>query len=164
MNEFFIWLQTNQSTLPYFIGLGLLLCCYIAALVLSKKEKMVLTASKFDMALLLIAPVITVIGSLIYDESTDKTIGIVILSVAGVMFLGSLIYSVVYNWTNYWGIFLSIMAKLFIFWLTAFITAILIALIFVYVIISLASRNSEDGDTIILHYDKAIGAYVGYRV
>lgn len=156
------WLQANAAILMG-ITMLVLLICYIAAQILAKKGWLVFTASKLDAGLLLSSPVVVLVGDLVYDASQNKNIGIILLLVGFGLLAVSVIFSIYYNMDNTWGMLLSVFGKLFVFWATLFLLMLLIALFIAYVIIAFARNRSNEGETIVLHYDSAIDAYVGYK-
>ena len=62
------------------------------------------------------------------------------------------------------GIVISVLAKLFIVWLTLMAIFLLIVALVVSVLITLMRSHNEDEEYILLKYDHALRAYVGYRV
>lgn len=157
----------NQQTLLIIIGCILLfaLVCYIIALVKSKKGEMVLTTNGWDMALLLICPVLILIGSFMQENPSLEQTRYVLWGIAGVCFIGTLIFSIVSNSGSFWNILCSIMAKIFIVWLTMFVIMLLIA-IFVFYLMAflLRDRNEDEGEYMLLKYDRFLKAYVGYKI
>ncbi len=144
------------------IVLFLLLACYIASLVLSKKGKMILTSNCWDMAMLLACPVAIFIAWCWGFDHPLNTAQYVFLTIAGLCFVGTAIMSVYSNLGNWWGMALSILAKLFIVWLTLFLILLLITLLIIAIILTLVGGNDKD-EYILLKYDRSLRAYVGYR-
>lgn len=142
----------------------ILLIFYIIAKVKSKRGQMVLTANGWDMAMLLACPVAIFVAWCWGFDNPLNTAQIVCLSIAGVCFLGTAIMSIVHNQGNVLGMVISILAKLFIVWLTLMIIMLLIAMLVISVVISMMSHHDDDDDYILLKYDRALHAYVGYRV
>ena len=85
------------------IVLFLLLACYIASLVLSKKGKMILTSNGWDMAMLLACPVAIFIAWCWGFDHPLNTVQYVFLTIAGLCFVGTAIMSVYSNQGNWWG-------------------------------------------------------------
>lgn len=87
------------------------------------------------------------------------------MGIAGVCFIGTLIFSIVSNSGSFWNILCSIMAKIFIVWLTMFVIMLLIA-IFVFYLMAflLRDRNEDEGEYMLLKYDRFLKAYVGYKI
>lgn len=157
----------DQQTLYIIIGVVLLitLVCYIIALVKSKKGDMTLTTNGWDMALLLTCPVLVLIGSFMQENPSLEQTRYILWGVAGVCFIGSVIFSIVSNKDSFWKILCSILAKVFIVWLTMFIIMLLIVIFIFYVIaFFVRDRSDDDGDYILLKYDKFLKAYVGYKL
>lgn len=144
------------------IAFFILLASYITSLVLSKKGKMTLTSNGWDMAMLLTCPIALLIVSCWDMKMPLNTAQYVCLSIAGLCFIGTAIMSVVSNLGCWWGIVLSILAKLFIIWLTAFIILLLLTILIICVILTLVSDSDRD-EYILLKYDRSLRAYVGYR-
>ncbi len=141
------------------------LVAYIIALVKSKRGEMVFTANGWDMALLLICPVLLLIGEWMRENPELDTARYVLLGLSGACFLGTVLFSIFSNKGSFWKITCSILAKIFVVWLTVLIILLLIAILFIYIIMSLISKNEEDdGEYILLKYDKFLKAYVGYRI
>ena len=141
------------------------LVTYIIALVKSKRGEMVFTANGWDMALLLICPVLLLIGEWMRENPELDTARYVLLGISGACFLGTVIFSIVSNKGSFWKITCSILAKIFVVWLTVLIILLLIAILLFYIMISLIRKNEEDdGEYILLKYDNFLKAYVGYRV
>ena len=61
-------------------------------------------------------------------------------------------------------ILISILAKLFIIWLTLIIILLLIAVFVISVIISFINDHDDDDEYILLKYDRTLHAYVGYKI
>ncbi|MBR1786973.1 MAG: hypothetical protein IJ756_07460 [Paludibacteraceae bacterium] len=157
----------DKETLLIILGIVLVitLICYIIALIKSKRNEMVLTAGSWDMALLLTCPVLILIGSWLLEYPSYSPVGYVLLGISGTCFIGTIIFSIVYNKDSLWKIICSILAKVFIIWLTIFITMLLIALFIFYIILFfLRDRSENEGEYILLKYDKFLKAYVGYRI
>jgi uncharacterized membrane protein YcfT len=156
-------MNTSSSNL-IIIGavLLLLLICYIVSLVLSKKGKMILTKNGWDMAMLLACPVALFVAWCWGFDHPLNTVQYVFLSIAGLCFIGTTIMSIISNMGNWWGMMLSILAKVFIVWLTLFIILLLITLLIIFVILTFVKGNDKD-EYILLKYDRSLRAYVGYR-
>ena len=157
----------DQTTLYIIIGvvLAVTLICYIIALVKSKRGEMVLTTNGWDMALLLTCPILILVGSFMQENPSLDTVRYILWVVAGVLFIGTMIFSIVSNKGSFWKILCSILAKVFVVWLTMFVVMLLIAIFIFYLVAFLVrDRNEDEGDYILLKYDKFLKAYVGYRI
>ena len=157
----------DKRTLYIILGVVLLitLVCYIIALVKSKKGEMTLTTNGWDMALLLTCPVLILVGSFMQENPSLEQTRYILWGVAGVCFIGSVIFSIVSNKDSFWKILCSILAKVFIVWLTMVIIMLLIAIFIFYLIaFFMRDRSEDDGEYILLKYDKFLKAYVGYKL
>lgn len=156
----------NQQTLYIILGCVLLvaLVCYIIALVKSKKGEMVFTANGWDMTLLLTCPILILVGSFMQENPSLDTIRYVLWGIAGVCFIGTIIFSIVSNKDSIWKMLCSILAKIFVIWLTMFVILLLIVIFVVYVILFFVRDRNEDGEYILLKYDRFLKAYVGYKI
>lgn len=157
----------DKRTLYIILGVVLLitLVCYIIALVKSKKGEMTLTTNGWDMALLLTCPVLILVGSFMQENPSLAQTRYILWGVAGVCFIGSVIFSIVSNKGSFWKILCSILAKVFIVWLTMVIIMLLIAIFIFYLIaFFMRDRSEDDGEYILLKYDKFLKAYVGYKI
>ena len=157
----------DHTTLYIIIGvvLAITLICYIIALVKSKRGEMVLTTNGWDMALLLTCPILILVGSFMQENPPLDTVRYILWVVAGVLFIGTMIFSIVSNKGSFWKILCSILAKVFVVWLTMFVVMLLIAIFIFYLVAFLVrDRNEDEGDYILLKYDKFLKAYVGYRI
>ena len=159
-------MEANQIYfILWVVVLVIALVCYIIALVKSKRGELVFTANTWDMVLLFASPVLLLVGSLMQDNPSLDTARYVLWTLGGICFAGTAIFSIVSNLGSFWKISCSIMAKVFVVWLTMFILAVLIAILVVYVILTLVRDHSEDdGEYILLKYDRFLKAYVGYRL
>ena len=155
-----------QQTLYIILGSVLLvaLVCYIIALVKSKKGEMVFTANGWDMTLLLTCPILILVGSFMQENPSLDTIRYVLWGIAGVCFIGTIIFSIVSNKDSIWKMLCSILAKIFVIWLTMFVILLLIVIFVVYVILFFVRDRNEDGEYILLKYDRFLKAYVGYKI
>ena len=153
--------EHNTYTIIFLSVLVVSLVCYIIALVKSKRGEMVFTANGWDMALLLICPIIGIIGSFLNDQPPYTTAHYVLWGISIACFIGTVIFSIVYNMDSIWKILCSIMAKVFTIWLTGFVFLLLIG---IFIFILMRDRSPDYGDTIVLQYDNFLKAYVGYRV
>lgn len=160
-------IMTQNTTYWIIVGIAfvVLLTCYIIALVKSKRGEMVLTTNSWDMALLLTCPVLVLVGSLMQENHELDTIRYILWGVAGVCFIGTMIFSIVSNRSSVWEILCSMLAKVFVIWLTMIIIMLLIAIFIFYVIVFfMRDRSEDDGEYILLKYDKFLKAYVGYKI
>ena len=141
-----------------------LLVFYIIAKVKSNRGDLVLTANGWDMAMLLACPIAIFIAwcwGFDHPLNTAQTICIVI---AGLCFIGTAIMSIVHNEGEFINILISVLAKLFIVWLTLMIILLLITIFIFSVIISCIREHNYDDEYILLKYDHALHAYVGYKI
>lgn len=143
--------------------LVILLTCYIIALVKSKRGEMVLTSNGWDMALLLACPIFFFAGWCVGLQPPYNTFQYVVFGISAICLLGTIIFSIIANTDSIWKILCSILAKLFIVWLTLFILLLLITILVVYAIVQVMKEH-ENEEFILLKYDRFLHAYVGYRV
>lgn len=146
------------------IILAVLLTCYIIALVKSKKDEIVLTTNGWDMALLLTCPVLVLVGSFMQENTSLDTIRYVLWTIAGLCLIGSMFFSITSNKGSFWKVLCSILAKVFVVFLTMFIIMLLIAILVFYIVAFFIRDRSEDEEYILLKYDKFLKAYVGYKI
>ena len=158
-------MDNQQGLIIFCVVLAITLICYIIALVKSKRGEMVLTTNGWDMALLLTCPILILVGSFMQENPSLDTVRYILWVVAGVLFIGTVIFSIVSNKGSFWKILCSILAKVFVVWLTMFVVMLLIAIFIFYLVAFLVrDRNEDEGDYILLKYDKFLKAYVGYRI
>lgn len=156
---------SSQKLIIIGIVFLVLLVFYIVALVRSKKYKLVLTANGWDMAMLLGCPIAFFIAWCWSFDQPLNTVQIVCLVISGSCLIGTIIMSIIHNLERYWDIVISILAKLFIVWLTLIVILLLIAILFVSIAFAIMNRNNNDEDEYFLvKYDRSLRAYVGYRV
>lgn len=141
----------------------ILLVFYIIAKVKSKRGELILTANGWDMAMLLACPVAIFVAWCWGFDHSLNTVQIVCLVIAGLCLAGTIIMSIVHNSGSFIDILISVLAKLFIVWLTFMVILILIVVLIVSILISIM-RSHNDDEYILLKYDHALRAYVGYRV
>ena len=146
------------------IAFVILLAFYIIANVKSKRGELILTANGWDMAMLLACPVAIFVAWCWGFDHPLNTVQIVCLVIAGLCLIGTLIMSIVHNQGKLMNIIISILAKLFIIWLTIFVIFLLIAIFIFTMIISMVKGHDNDDEYILLKYDQALRAYVGYRI
>lgn len=159
--------MTQDTTFWIVFGIvfAILLTCYIIALVKSKRGDMVFTTNGWDMALLLTCPILILVGSFMQENPSLDTARYILWIVAGIFFLGIVTFSIVSNKGSIWKILCSILAKVFVVWLTMFVIILLIAILIFYLIaFFMRDRNDNEGDYILLKYDKFLKAYVGYKL
>ncbi len=154
----------NTTLIITGIALAILLVFYIIAKVKSKKGALILTANGWDMAMLLGCPVAIFVAWCWGFDHPLNTVQIVCLVIAGLCLIGTIIMSIVHNQGSIMPIVISILAKLFIVWLTIFVIFLFIAIFIITVIISMAKGHDNDDEYILLKYDHALRAYVGYKV
>lgn len=143
--------------------LVILLTCYIIALVKTKHGEMVLTTNGWDMALLLACPIFFFAGWCVGLQPPYNTFQYIVFGISAICLLGTIIFSIFANTDSIWKILCSILAKLFIVWLTLFILLLLITILVVYAIVQVMKEH-ENEEFILLKYDRFLHAYVGYRV
>lgn len=141
-----------------------LLVFYIIARVKSNRGDLVLTANGWDMTLLLACPIAIFIAWCCGFDHPLNTAQTICLVIAGLCFVGTAIMSIVHNKGEFMYILISIFAKLFIVWLTLIIILLLIAVFVISVIISFINDHDDDDEYILLKYDRALHAYVGYKI
>lgn len=156
-------MTSQQGLIIFCVGLAITLTCYIIALVKSKRGEMVFTANNWDMALLLTCPVLLLVGWMMQENSSLDTVRYILWAIAGACFVGTAIFSIVSNLGSIWKILCSILAKVFVVWLTMFLLMLMIAVAIVYAILSAANKDKED-EVIVLKYDRFLKAYVGYKI
>lgn len=157
--------NSNTTTLIIMgVAFVVLLVFYIIAKIKSKKGELVLTANGWDMAMLLACPVAIFIASCWNFDHPLNTAQIVCLVIAGLCLIGTIIMSIVHNLGNFMNIMISILAKLFVIWLTMIVIALLVAIFIFSVIITMMRGHDNDEDYILLKYDRALRAYVGYKI
>ncbi|MBO4699371.1 zinc ribbon domain-containing protein [bacterium] len=162
---FFYSLSHTHIQHEVFFGiLGVLLVFYIIALVMSHKNNSIcISVNGWDKAMLLIAPTALFIANFWgWDEPVNTAQG-VFLTISGVCLVGTIIMTLFYSNGHFGWIIISILAKIFIFWLTIFIIALLLALAVIFIMFSFIGDHSSDDEVIILKYDRFLDAYVGYR-
>ena len=159
-------MNNSNTTILIIMGVAFvtLLIFYIIAKVKSKRGKMVLTANGWDMAMLLICPAALFIAWCWGFDQPLNTAQIVCLVIAGLCFVGTMIMSIVHNSDRFMDVAISILAKLFIVWLTFVVILILVVTLMVCLVISVMGRHGDDDEYILMKYDHALQAYVGYRV
>ena len=139
-----------------------LLVFYFIAKSRSKKGELVLTASGWDMAMLLAVPIALFIAwcwGFDHPLNTPQTVFVV---VAGLCFAGTCIMSIVHNRDSFGDAVLSILGKMFIILFTFWTIAIVAALLILYLLLSLVAHSPRD-EYIVLKYDRYLDAFVGYR-
>lgn len=141
-----------------------LLVFYIIAKVKSKRYELVLTANGWDMAMLLACPVAIFVAWCWGFDQPLNIAQIVCLVIAGLCLIGTIIMSIVHNSSSLMDIVISVLAKLFIVWLTLMAIFLLIVALVVSVLITLMRSHNEDEEYILLKYNHALRAYIGYRV
>lgn len=141
-----------------------LLVCYIIAKVRSNRDLMVLTANGWDMAMLLACPVALFVQMCWgYDHPLNNA-QIVCMVIAGLCLTGTIIMSIVHNSDSFIDIVLSVLAKLFIVYLTLVAIFLFIMALLITLMISIMRSHEYDDEYILLKYDHFLHAYVGYRV
>ena len=156
--------DTSTTLIIAGVAFLVLLIFYIIAKVKLNRGDLVLTANGWDMAMLLACPVAIFIAwcwGFDHPLNTAQTICIVIASLC---FVGTAIMSIVHNEGDFMNILISVLAKLFIVWLTLMIILLLIAVFLFSVIISCIGEHNDGDEYILLKYDRALHAYVGYKI
>ena len=141
-----------------------LLVFYIIAKVKSNRGDLVLTANGWDMAMLLACPIAIFIAWCWGFDHPLNTAQTICLVITGLCFVGTAIMSIVHNEGVFMNILISVLAKLFIVWLTLMIFLLLITIFIISVIISFIREHDDDDEYILLKYDRALHAYVGYKI
>ena len=164
--QYTIYMDDQQVLL---IGLGVLLViglvCYIIAQVKSKKGELVFTTNTWDMVLLMACPVLVLAGSFMQENPSLQTPMYVLWGIAGVCLIGTMIFSIVSNSGSFWKILCSILAKVFVVWLTMVVMLLMIAILILCIILTFArNRRDDDGEYVFVKYDHFLKAYVGYRI
>lgn len=140
-----------------------LLVSYIVAKVRSKKDLMVITANGWDMAMLLVCPVAIFVAWCWGFDHPLNDVQTVCMVIAGLCFTGTVIMSIVHNAGSFINIVLSILAKLFIIYLTLVAIFLLFTALIISILLTFMRSHDEDDDIIILKYDRFLHSYVGYR-
>ena len=155
----------DNQTMLISVGVLFLACliCYIIAIVKSRRGQMVLTANGWDKVLLLTTPVCLFIAWFWGFDNALNDIQLVLLIIAGAGFVGTTIFSITHNQENVTNILLSIVAKIFIVWLTLFLLILVVVVLIISVLISITNKKDED-EYILVKYDRVLDAYVGYKV
>ena len=158
--------MNSQNTFLIIAGVLFLtlLVFYIIARVKVKKDELVLTANTWDMIMLFACPIAIFIAWCWGFDHPLNTIQIVLLVIAGACFVGTAIMSIVHNEDNTKHIIISILAKLFIVWLTLIVILLLIVILVITVMLSFVSSHDDGDEYILLKYDRALHAYVGYKI
>lgn len=141
-----------------------LLVFYIIAKVKSNRGDLVLTANGWDMAMLLACPIAIFIAWCWGFDHPLNTAQTICLVIAGLCFVGTAIMSIVHNEGEFINILISVLAKLFIVWLTLMIILLLITIFILSVIMLFIKDHDDDDEYILLKYDRALHAYVGYKI
>ena len=131
----------------------ILMVCYIIALVQSKRGNMVLTMNRWDMSLLLVAPILFVLGWCAGSLLLLKTVQVVLFSFAGICLLGSLI----------WKVICTVLAKVFLAGLTV-CGVLLLLLAFMFILIRMFMGKVAQEDVKVVNYDKFLCQYVGLKL
>ena len=139
------------------------LVCYIIALVKSKRGLLVLTANGGDKALLIITAICLFVAALYGKMPYDSQFALVLYIIAGICFCWSLYFSIRLNFDNFGHILISCLAKIFIIWLLVMLLFILLIIIIVSIVFTIMNRNDNDGDYILLKYDRGLDAFIGYK-
>ena len=156
--------HNNTTLIIMGIAFVILLVFYIIAKVKSKRYELVLTANGWDMAMLLACPVAIFVAWCWGFNHPLNIAQIVCLVIAGLCLIGTIIMSIVHNSSSLMDIVISVLAKLFIIGLTLMAIFFLIVALVVSVLITLMRSHNEEVEYILLKYDRALRAYVGYRV
>ena len=159
--------MNNPDTITLIImgvAFVILLLFYIIAKVRSKNGKLILTANGWDMVMLLTCPVAVFVAWCWGFDQPLNTVQIICLVIAGLCLMGTIIMSIVHNPGSFIDILISVLAKLFIIWLTFMAIFLLIVALIVSIMISMMKSHNDDDEYILLKYDHALRAYVGYRI
>ena len=160
----------------FYIVLGVLLLvslpCYIVSRIRANSDKMVLTAGRMDITLLMICPVLVVLGWLIGQTGQLTTLEYIIWGIAFICFALSFMYSIMENKGSVWNMIWSVGAKIFILLSTLIIIVISIVAILVYLIVHLLKELGKSDETVadeekkrftLPQYRKFMDTYVGYK-
>lgn len=140
-----------------------LLVSYIVAKVRSNKGLMVLTANGWDMAMLLVCPVALFVAWCWGFDHPLNNVQTVCVVIASLCFAGTVIMSIVHNAGSIINIVLSILAKLFVIYLTLVAIGLLITAFIICIFLTIMRGRYDDDEIIILKYDHFLQSYVGYR-
>jgi hypothetical protein len=141
----------------------ILMVCYIIALVQSKRGNMVLTMNRWDMSLLLVAPILFVLGWCAGSLLLLKTVQVVLFSFAGICLLGSLIFSIVANKDSVWKVICTVLAKVFLAGLTV-CGVLLLLQAFMFILIRMFMGKVAQEDVKVVNYDTFLCQYVGLKL
>lgn len=164
-------------SLTFFIIIGVVLLIslfmYIIARIRMSKEKLVLTAGRMDVTLLMISPLLAILGALIWHFFASLSIVSYILwFITFICIALSIMNSIIENKNSGWDIAYSIGAKVFILITTVFIILFsMIALLgyMVYFIIKQFTKSDNEVEQDSQHkfsipqYHKFMNAYVGIK-
>ena len=167
--EIFIYLLTFKFSTELFCTVILfLLACYIAASILSKYGKVIITGSWLDKLMLLTVSFALCIAVFLSEpELKASETQNIFLTIAGSCLAGTMMMSVLYNITNFWAIILSVLAKLFIILLAVFIIFLLIVVLLFIIISAFADshddeRRRPENETVVIKYDEYLDAFICY--
>lgn len=121
--------------------LVVLLIFFIIAKVISRGGILIIWATAFDKVLVIGAGILCFIAMFIQDAGGDQQMVITLYTIAGLMMLASIILSIIYNIGSLWNIFLSILAKAFVFILTLYACLAVIVILLIYFMVSAARRS-----------------------
>lgn len=155
--------ESNQALIIAGVVFVILLVFYIIAKVKSKKDELVLTANGWDMAMLLTCPLAIFVAWFWGYDHPLNTAQTVCMVIAGACLAGTCIMSIVSNPGDIGHVLTSILAKLFIVWLTLLAMFLLLLILVGSVVWSMLANHEDSDEYILLKYDRALRAYVGYR-
>ena len=136
--------KSPKDYLPIWIAvLVVLLVFYILATIVSRGGVLIIWATTFDKLLVIVSAVLFFIAMFIEDAGGSPQAVITLYSFSGLLMLVSITLSIIYNMGNLWNIFLSILAKCFVFLLTNITCLFIIIVLLIYFMIKIA-RNSRD--------------------
>lgn len=121
--------------------LVVLLIFFIIAKVISRGGILIIWATAFDKVLVIGAGILCFIAMFVQDAGGDQQMVITLYTIAGLMMLASIILSIIYNIGSLWNIFLSILAKAFVFILTLYACLAVIVILLIYFMVSAARRS-----------------------
>lgn len=119
------------------------LVCYIIARVKLKKGELFLVANGWDVAMVLVAAACGFVLCVynLWINSMPKNETILFSSIGGAAFLGSAAMSVVHNWGGFGKVVISVLAKVFVVFLSMLSIPVIALTSFVISIIALVSRD-----------------------
>lgn len=156
-------MEPSKQKLLIALGVVLvLLVFYIIARVKSKKGELVMSANGWDVAMLLVTPLAIFIAWFWGFDHPLNPVQTVCMVVAGFCFCGTCIMSAIHNSDSPGNVLISILAKVFIVWLTLMLLMLILLVVVLSILLAMIHRDEDE--YIVLRYDRVLRAYVGYRV